>query len=391
MTYSKETSCGQYRILLVTSFEQLSSLYTQWRGLLTKVRQATIFVTPEWYDCTIRWFDLTNSIYIVAAYEQTGELVGLVPLVKQRVGPWHVLEPAGRQLYDAFDFLCISNSGVAAALAHGLKTFGGWDLISLPQVGPLSELIRELPTLEREFGAPLIEAHPQVSPIVYLPDSWAAFVRRFHRKQRQWLRHHPQKFLKTFGGELCFRQEPSEIEPALQTLYLQMYQCLEVRGPRPIPALEQNARYVMFVQEVCRKLAEHKQVQIIQLAAQGQVIASLLSFVMTDSVHLYKASFDPYWAKFGPGRILDTLYLYYAIETAHLPSFHFGRGAGWYKFDMGASWSLNRWFLIVKGNRVKQAILRLLASGSRLLWQIHHRRDLHQFSARNRFETVDSA
>jgi hypothetical protein len=97
-----------------------------------------------------------------------------------------------------------------------------------------------------------------------------------------------------------------------------------------------------FLYDVCQSLAARDVVRVFQLKIAGQIVASKIGFVVSDSIYLYYSGFDPVWDRYSVMTTTLAEAFKYGItnrlKTANLSiTPHRGNCAG-----VHASWSSTR-------------------------------------------------
>lgn len=326
-----------YNVRVIKDEAGFRTLEADWDRLALRSKATTIFSSYPWAAAWWRWFGRGAALRILAAYEDAGILVGLAPLIKNRVGPFRRLQYIGTGLGDAGDVLADLQHATPAltVLLEAVRMYRrDWDLADCQELPPASPLVSHLAAV----GAPGLRTRlaPQTPCfLLVLPSSWEAYVAGLVRKRRYYVTSFPRRFLHEHNGRCVVVTEPSAVVPAVD-LFVELQRARwAAKGERLSPE-HYDPRFAPFLRDVCARCADRGWLRIMQLFAGDRLVASSINFLFQGRWHAYMKAFDPDWAGSRPGTVLDALRIRAAIAEG-AREFDFGRGDEAYKSGFGGA------------------------------------------------------
>jgi CelD/BcsL family acetyltransferase involved in cellulose biosynthesis len=129
----------------LTEESQFARVSDRWEALYERVPTATPFLAHGWLSAYWRAFGDQDSLRVVCVSAPDGRLVAAAPLRVRRRRRMSVLTPIGDEMADFSDLLIDPATPEAAeALAGGVVSLPGWDILDLPEVPPGASLWRLL-------------------------------------------------------------------------------------------------------------------------------------------------------------------------------------------------------------------------------------------------------
>ncbi len=317
-----------------TAFEQLA---TEWEALHAQSSTATIFNSPTWCCTWWRHFGGLGRLHVVAARTESGQLVGLAPLVvtvdREQTPPQPVIRFVGRNdLCDYLDIL-IAPGYEEAVVEHFIDAWLDLscecelDLHTLPHTSPL---LRTLPVLGRQRGLVVTRTVQDVCPVIPLPGTWSAYLEHLEAKSRRELRRKLRQAGQRAFTSWYYVTCPDQVAEDLPTFFALH------RSSGPEKAAFLDDRRENFFREVVPALASKGWVWLAFLQVNGQPAAAYLCFDFRGEVQVYNSGLDPALAtSLSPGWILLGYLIEHAIHLGYR-RFNFLRGDEEYKFQFGA-------------------------------------------------------
>ena len=182
-----------FNIEIIQDETHWAELAEEWNQLLSHSSVDVPFLRYEYLSA---WWQHrgggewdADSIYILTARSQDGELVGVLPLFKSKnhAGTPALILMGSVEISDFLDVLCkpeLLADFLDAALAH-LKTEEGWDTVELFNLLEDSPTLPVLQTAAEAHGFTYQQERLQPSPFVELPDDFDAYLESLDGRYRR--------------------------------------------------------------------------------------------------------------------------------------------------------------------------------------------------------------
>ena len=314
----------------------------QWDGLLANASTNVPFLKHGYLD---RWWQFRGGgewpmdaeISMIAGYQghdQDAALIGIAPffLVKDRDETvLHFL--GGVEISDYLDFIC--TPGQMAFFLEGL--FSGFISQSMPQVSGLvldnlpedSPAIRYLEGPLAPAGCNIVVEKSYHTPVIWLADSWDAYLAGIDKKQRHEIRRKLRRAGELDGGvQWSILTDPARLDQASQD-FLNMMALDPEKSRFLTPAMRKQMTAII-------QWAFHAGLlQLAFLTIHGENAAAYLCFDYGNRIWVYNSAIDQRFREHSPGWVLLAYLIRHAIETGKA-SFDFMRGDEDYKYRFGA-------------------------------------------------------
>ena len=307
-------------IEVVGDVEGIRALAPDYERLYQVTGNTLPFATQEWH---LAWCEhLLNCrprapqqpLFCVLR-KPAGPCVAIVPLIltRWRVGPLKVAavgligaDPALTEIRNPLIEPGYESAAVRVVHAR-LASLSGWDWVEWSGINAaLAEALA-------------LEAAPQWYQtlddyVLDLPAAWPEFRATLGRNMRRslWRCYHSlRRDGHTF--EFIVARHPEEVRGALSR-FLQLH-TLRARmpwGPEHPDVFAARAPRA-FLYQVCDRLAARDAVRVFQLRIGEAVVASLIGFVICNSLYFYYSGFDPAWARYSVMTTTAAEALRYAI------------------------------------------------------------------------------
>jgi CelD/BcsL family acetyltransferase involved in cellulose biosynthesis len=325
-----------YRIERLNTTEDLEQIQMHWAQLAESIPNTPLFLTWEWGRSWWRHFGDQHTLYVLAAWDESGELAGLAPLmiVHERLGPLKIKRLTflsnGVASPDHLDMLVRSGDDqVARAFLDYLTVeAGGWDVLDLNSLAPGSHFGTALASSNLRYHE---SSSKQSCPFIVFPDTWDEYLlNQLSQKRRYRVRKFAQRFENEFPQQVEFRriEDPEEIPGVIRFISEMSRAYWESKGHAS--AFEQD-RFEAFHNEMA--LAAHRQgwLRLYQMKVKDEIIACEYNFRHGDVFYGYQGVFDRKWADYSPGLVLLTHVFQEAIDEG-VREFDFLKGDEEYKF-----------------------------------------------------------
>ena len=293
----------------------------EWDRLLPQIYLNTPFATWEWHSLWWKHFGHEGESHLLVAREQ-GKVIGIVPLYHE-ASSGYLKFIGGEDLSDFLDILVVKEKEaqvwrqVLEHLERSPIKARGLDLHSLPANSPT---VRVLPLLAEERGYQVKVEVEEVAPVLFLPQSWEAYLALLNTKDRHELRRKMRRAEKA-SPPLRFRQ-CAEDECARQDIrsFISLH-----RKSRPEKEAFMDEERQAFFHDVSQTFARKGWLRLYILEREQEAVAAMLCFDYGESLYLYNSGFDPELSSLSPGIVL----IGYCIQDA------LSRGKRWFDFMRG--------------------------------------------------------
>ncbi|HEY0069764.1 MAG TPA: GNAT family N-acetyltransferase [Chloroflexia bacterium] len=314
-----------------------AALRREWGELLDESR-AGIFNSWEWLYPWYRRLGQERELHILAAREQGGRLVGLMPLCLEhrramgrklrRLTFLGETEVCGDYM-DVVSLPELHGAVVEAFAAHLRQSQSEWDVLDLADIDSQS------PTLEmlrQSFAAP--EYVAEVRPGSMCPsmsfepgETFEGFLKGSSRRENY--RRRKKQLEKQPGFSVECIEDPAQLaRPFSEFLRLHSLRWSGDGGSDGISGHEVEA----FHRDAAALLAERGKLRLFVLLVGGKAVASLYALRHGDTFSYYQAGRDPEWQSMSVGLVMLVETFKRAIEEG-ASTYDFLRGEEPYKAD----------------------------------------------------------
>lgn len=317
---------------LITSVERLESLRDEWNGLLPTNPTNEVFLTWEWQST---WWEayLPGDLWVVAARDDNGALVGLAPWFREAGSL--VIRPIGCvEVTDYLDILAKPDhreaflTGVADMLAAHRDDYSRVNLCNNPGRSPTSE---ELPRLLTDRGFTVNVRIQEVCPTIALPNDFETYLNQLEKKQRHECRRKMRRAEENDPKVAWYLVGPTH---NLKTEIEQFITLMAQSHPEKAQFLT-DPQNTAFFRAVMPKIAACGWLHLAVLTVGGAPAAAYLNFDYNNRIMVYNSGLVPdTFAYLSPGIVLLLYMIQHAIGQGR-GEFDFLRGNEDYKYRMG--------------------------------------------------------
>ncbi len=322
----------------ISSWNELEALRSPWEALLGDCAGPTIFSTPEWLGAWWRAFASDKELTGVAFLNSTGEIVGLVPLYRDRFSgplkfPVRRVRFVGDGSTDSDNLDLVIARGYedtcVRALLDWLGAEPGWDVCELNTLpldsASLPELLRELN--DRRWTLRKLET-PRST--ISLPATWEGYLGQISKKEKTKINYYTNRLKRRFEVSFGRCADEGELGACLESLFELHQKRWELRG---LPGTFASQERRKFYYEMAAAFLKRKWLEFWLLKLDGKTVAAQFGFRYRDAVYSLQEGFDPALSSDRVGYLLRA----HALKTL------IGEGVRQYDFLGGEDPSKDRW------------------------------------------------
>jgi CelD/BcsL family acetyltransferase involved in cellulose biosynthesis len=325
---------GFVKAELYTTVAVFDTLGKEWDSLLSHARTTDFFMTLAWQG--IWWKHLgRGTLSVVAVRNDDGTLLGL--------GPWFVEEQNGQHIVrtigckDVTDYLSVlAREGQEEAVFQTLLDFmcspdaPQWDSFNLCNVPQESPTLTVLSTVAHTSGLSTSIEDEDVCPVIYLLDSYEAYLESLDKKQRHELRRKRRR-AEEYGVEFYTVGPDHNLDEEIDAFFALMAMSTPDKA-----AFLQEEGHMAFFHEMGHAMLDEGYLHLIFLMIEGQRAAAMWQFKYHDRMMLYNSGLNPAaYSALSSGIVLLTFSVQDAIERG-CKVYDFLQGDEEYKYRMGA-------------------------------------------------------
>lgn len=310
----------------LNSFDQIRS---EWLDLLEECPVNTFYLMPQWQE--IWWEAFRERREMAGFYLQRPEGVTAIASLSRQGDALSFV--GNTETFDYNDFMI--RPGWEEDFFAALMTWLDREdckALELPSLIEDSPTLEYLPNLARQRGYAVEISEEDVTPGLELPESWDAYLAGLSKKNRHELRRKMRRLETTEGWRWYCVQGLEEVSARLEDFLALM------RQSAPDKAAYMTGEREAFFRRITRRTAELDLLRLFFLEMDGQDVASSLCFDYNGARYLYNSGYNPEYAYYSVGLLLNALCLREAIEQGKT-YFDFLRGPEPYKYHLGG---LNR-------------------------------------------------
>ncbi|MGD2163036.1 MAG: GNAT family N-acetyltransferase [Anaerolineales bacterium] len=326
------------KIEFIRKSEDLEALHHEWNALLETAVTQTPFQRHEYQ--TVWWSTKgggewdSAELWVAVGRSDSGEMLAIAPLFFTTPSDRSpsVLFIGSVEISDYLDVIAADEhldefvASLLDVLDHkGPKTWELLDLFNLPDDSPSKQAFK---TAAGERGWQVEEQRLQPCPIVYLPDSWDAYLDQLDSKQARELRRKLRK-AQGYPASVDWHiiSEKSELSDAVDT-----FLALMANDSNKDEFLTDPMR-IQF-HKMCEAAYEHGWLQMAFLNVSNEPAFGYVNFDFGNRIWVYNSGFDPAHFDLSPGWVLMGHLIQWAIEEGR-EAVDFLRGDESYKYRLG--------------------------------------------------------
>ena len=306
----------------IVSFQEIER---EWESVLRDSPENTLFLTSQWQKV---WWDTFGDGHTMCGftYPESNEISAIASLAKFGDTVSFI---GSEDTFDYNDFLIRPGHelGFYQTLLDCMEEqkFGMLRLVSLRETSPTLQI---LPDLARKHGYTVEVKEEDVTSGIGLPSTWDEYLSLLNKKNRHELRRKIRRMDSQTDWKWYSLSEPTEVNERLGEFIKLMRQSRADKDEFMTPERER------FFYNITQRMSELGLLQLYFLDMDGATVATSLCFDYGGSRLLYNSGYDPEYAYYSVGLLLNAMCLKDAIEQG-LTYFDFLRGPEPYKAHLG--------------------------------------------------------
>ena len=306
----------------IVSFQEIER---EWESVLRDSPENTLFLTSQWQKV---WWDTFGEGHTMCGftYPESNEISAIASLAKSGDTVSFI---GSEDTFDYNDFLIRPGHevGFYQTLLDCMEEqkFGMLRLVSLRETSPTLQI---LPDLARKHGYTVEVKEEDVTSGIGLPSTWDEYLSLLNKKNRHELRRKIRRMDSQTDWKWYSLSEPTEVNERLGEFIKLMRQSRADKDEFMTPERER------FFYNITQRMSELGLLQLYFLHMDGVTVATSLCFDYGGSRLLYNSGYDPEYAYYSVGLLLNAMCLKDAIEQG-LTYFDFLRGPEPYKAHLG--------------------------------------------------------
>ena len=306
----------------LNSFQEIRS---EWLDLLAQCPVNTFYLLPQWQE--VWWDSFRDRREMAGFYLQQPEGIAAIASLSRQGDALSFM--GNTETFDYNDFMIRPGceDDFFAALMGWLEQ-GEWKALELPSLVESSPTLEYLPSLARQQGYSVEVTEEDVTPGLELPDNWDEYLAGLSKKNRHELRRKLRRLESVEGWRWYCVQEPELVAARLDDFLALM------RQSDPEKDAYMTVERESFFRQVAQCTAELDLLRLFFLNMDGQDVATSLCFDYNGTRFLYNSGYNPDYAYYSVGLLLNALCLREAIEQGK-SYFDFLRGPEPYKYHLG--------------------------------------------------------
>tara|TARA_B100001964_G_scaffold203540_1_gene232597 strand:+ start:500 stop:1477 length:978 start_codon:yes stop_codon:yes gene_type:complete len=306
----------------ITSFQEIEN---EWESVLRDSPADTLFLTSQWQKV---WWDTFGDDHTMVGftYPASNEVAAIASLAKSGDT---VSFMGSEDTFDYNDFLIRPGyeEGFYQTLLECMEEqeFSMLRLVSLRESSPTLEM---LPDMARKLGYTVEVEEEDVTSGIGLPGTWDEYLGLLNKKDRHELRRKIRRMDSQTDWKWYSVTDPAEVKERLGEFIKLMRQSRADKDEFMTPERER------FFYNITQRMSELGLLQLYFLDMDGTTVATSLCFDYGGSRLLYNSGYDPEYAYYSVGLLLNAMCLKDAIERG-LTYFDFLRGPEPYKAHLG--------------------------------------------------------
>jgi CelD/BcsL family acetyltransferase involved in cellulose biosynthesis len=310
----------ELKIEIIDSLEGFLSLRAEWKELLVKSVDTSIFISWEWQYYWWCHYSGDQKLRLLVVSEKD-RIVGILPLYIKRVILFRaltvkLLQFVGTGGDTSPDYLGpilsqdIPYEVARAIVRHIFTSINGWDVLMLSdiQLGSVFHSVMGdvCTAMKQSFTTGNVESIAYIA----LPDSFDKYLYSLSKKRRKAIRQNQRRFHKALSGRFFIWEEESQLQFAINRLIELHHMRWAGRGNHAFSSTE----YIGFHTELMHALIKEGSLRLYCLEADGKIIAMDYCYRWNGEIMVFQGGFDPSYKDLSPGQVLISYEIEHAIS-----------------------------------------------------------------------------
>lgn len=319
------------QVELITTIDEFESIQKRWDITLQDSSTNSIFLTHTWLHKWLRHYGKSGHLYVLMAHEGD-KIVGIAPLMIRNREGFRRLASIGQETLDHENWILVKDvdhGAVVRALTNHILADQRWDLWQFNRLPAGSITLLNLQQALPGSGMHWCCQPTDVSPYIETIGEWKSYWQKLPKVFRSNFERRVRK-LKQECGPFTFADIACEaqLEKTIQALFDLHHQRHAIEGNAS--SYFDNPQTSRFYASMIKDLYGRGWLRMPSVAIQGKLVAIQLGLEYAGTYYSKFAAFDPSFAKYAVGDLLNVLLLQQCFEGQTV-CFDFLRGSGDYK------------------------------------------------------------
>ncbi len=328
------------KIQYLTDQYGFEGLKERWNELLARSASNNIFLTWEWVHT---WWEVysESKTQLLITVEENGRLLGIAPLYVTRARYF------GIRALNHVEFMCsvgpcseyldfIIEKGHERDVVYAImdKIFSDemlqWDVMNLMSINANSvnliwfiKYAQEKLHYYETFGK-------RESAYIMLPETTEKYYKKLSGNERYRLRRYRKTLVNDYSVSFNLVTSEEELENSLN-VFINLHQKRWKGKGGEGSFCDNRKEYIQFHRKVATLLLQNKWLYLAFLKVNNESVASQYNFIYGNKISYFQAGFDPDWAKYHVGSILQS-FVIEDIISKKISEYDFLRGTEEYKY-----------------------------------------------------------
>jgi len=324
------------RLKKIDNCNEFGGLHDSWNELLRTSSNNSVFLTWEWMWTWWNIYRGENSLYIIVAYSERDELVGIAPLMLKAIKAYGMqvqtlqfISSGEETTPDYLNFMI--KRGHEEEFVKSLFGFlkdkkTEWDIINLKDMKKDTVMLDIMNALVKgKYHYSIINSGKCV--YVELPQTWETYLEMLSRKSRYNIWKKEREISKKYKIEFSVIDNNEELESTMKKLSELHAKRMYVKG---VSGESVKPIFWQFHEEIAKKYSDNGWLFIGVLKLNGVIVACQYAYQYNKILFHYQSGIDPGFSKYSVG-LLSNAYMIRESIKRGFKEYDFLRGNEVYK------------------------------------------------------------
>lgn len=307
------------RIKAVSNWSQLAELGSLWQALAAQDEQAGIFNDWHWNSLWWEHYGHLGELLVLLVYDDQ-QLVGVGPFYRgqgkalglAKLDTLRFIGSGGDTSPDDLNILAPGSmrQPVTDAICDYLLNEPGVGRLLLADIPVDSAFYKTFVAKAKNTRGYLVNPSIQSRLWTTLPAQWSDFRRQISRNTHKQMKRRQNRLDAVGNASITLCSSEQEIDQVFDALVHLHAARRQTKGGGGSFESEQ---YRAFHRALIKRLHQSKQVWLIALKLDDQIIGVEYAFMHNQTVHFFQSGFDPAHEQLSPGHVLMTFAIKQAI------------------------------------------------------------------------------